>query len=90
MKLLILRHGETEWTLTGRYTGVTDLSLTDAGRTEARSQRPALRSLLAGDTPLVMVSPRRRAAETADLALEGFETSTDPLLAEFDYGEYEG
>ncbi|MEO8697573.1 MAG: histidine phosphatase family protein [Acidimicrobiales bacterium] len=90
MRLLILRHGETEWTLSGRYTGFTDLALTAVGRTEAGAQRSTLTRLLVGDTPLVMVSPRRRTIETADLALPGYDRTIEPLLRECDYGDYEG
>ena len=62
-RLLLLRHGETAWTLAGRYTGFTDLPLTAVGRTEARSQQPTLQHLLADQTPLVYVSPRQRTVE---------------------------
>ena len=90
MRLLILRHGETAWTLAGRHTGFTDLPLTVVGRDEARSQQPTLKRLLAGETPLLVVSPRRRTTETADYALPGCERNTEPLLREYEYGDYEG
>lgn len=90
MPLLLLRHGETAWTLSGRHTGFTDLALTETGRDEARAQQPRLQDLLAGETPLVMVSPRLRTIETADLALPGLERTIEPLLREYDYGDYEG
>jgi broad specificity phosphatase PhoE len=84
--LWLIRHGETEWSAAGRHTGRTDLPLTDQGVAEALALRP----MLAGITPaLVLVSPRRRARHTAELA--GFGAGEIcPDLAEWDYGDYEG
>ncbi|MEB3032171.1 acid phosphatase [[Mycobacterium] nativiensis] len=87
-RLLLLRHGETEWSLSGRHTGRTDLELTDTGRRQAVAARATLTKLQL-DNPLVICSPRRRAQVTAELAgLHVDETSDD--LAEWDYGRYEG
>jgi broad specificity phosphatase PhoE len=71
MELIIVRHGETEWTISGQYTGVTDIPLTPNGRRQAVSLRPLLDCVLSGRTPVVYSSPRERAAETAELALPG-------------------
>jgi broad specificity phosphatase PhoE len=87
-RLLLLRHGETEWSKSGQHTGRTDLDLTDNGREQARVTTEALAALKL-DNPLVISSPRKRALVTAELAgLTVDEVS--PLLAEWDYGDYEG
>ncbi|KRQ29561.1 acid phosphatase [Mycobacteroides sp. H001] len=87
-RLFLLRHGETEWSANGRHTGTTDLELTDVGRDQARLATEALAALQLTD-PLVLSSPRRRALVTAELA--GLTVSKiTPLLAEWDYGDYEG
>jgi len=87
-RLLLLRHGETEWSLSGRHTGRTELDLTDTGREQAKLTADAL-DVLSLDNPLVVSSPRQRALVTAELAgLTVDEVS--PLLAEWDYGDYEG
>ncbi len=87
-RLLLLRHGETEWSLSGRHTGRTELDLTEKGREQAKLAADAL-AVLTLDNPLVVSSPRRRALVTAELAgLTVDEVS--PLLAEWDYGDYEG
>lgn len=87
-RLLLLRHGATEWSESGRHTGRTDLELTDTGRRQAVALRSALVTL-GLDNPLVISSPRRRAQVTAELAgLHVDEISDD--LAEWDYGRYEG
>jgi broad specificity phosphatase PhoE len=87
-RLLLLRHGETEWSLSGRHTGRTELDLTETGREQAKLAADAL-DVLSLDNPLVVSSPRRRALVTAELAgLTVDEVS--PLLAEWDYGDYEG
>ena len=87
-RLLLLRHGQTEWSRSGRHTGRTDLELTEEGLQQARSAASALAELKLDD-PLVISSPRRRAVVTAELA--GLDvTETTELLAEWDYGDYEG
>ncbi|ORB85925.1 acid phosphatase [Mycobacterium kansasii] len=87
-RLLLLRHGETEWSKSGQHTGRTDIKLTPAGRTQARLAEKTLGEL-ALDNPLVISSPRKRALTTAELAgLTVDEIS--PLIAEWDYGAYEG
>jgi broad specificity phosphatase PhoE len=91
---LIVRHGQTEWSATGRHTGTTDLPLTREGRIEAGSIS-ALLFDLAGSMgePTIYVSPRVRAQQTAALALGKSVAATaivTNLVAEFDYGDYEG
>jgi broad specificity phosphatase PhoE len=87
-RLLLLRHGETEWSLSGQHTGSTEIDLTENGRTQAKLAGGVLSGLNLDD-PLVISSPRQRALVTAELAgLTVNEIS--PLLAEWDYGEYEG
>ena len=87
-RLVLLRHGETTWSKSGQHTGRTDLELTDTGRVQAGLAGRVLRELALAD-PLVISSPRIRALTTARLAgLDVDEVS--PLLAEWDYGSYEG
>jgi broad specificity phosphatase PhoE len=85
--IYLIRHGATEWSVSGKHTSVTDVELTDAGREAARKVRPVLAKL---DFTLVLVSPRSRARETAELAGLGDRAEVDPDLVEFDYGSYEG
>lgn len=68
MELIIVRHGETEWTISGQYTGTTDLPLTPKGHRQAVSLRPLLAGVLAGRHPAIYTSPRQRALDTARLA----------------------
>jgi probable phosphoglycerate mutase len=85
-ELILLRHGETEWSRAGRHTGRTDLPLTPAGEAAATALAPALaaRPVLAAFT-----SPAQRAVSTA--ALAGLaDAKQDPDLQEWDYGGYEG
>ena len=83
-ELILLRHGQTEWSGTGRHTGRTDIPLTPEGEAAAKSLAPALASL---HLRAAFTSPAHRAQETAKLAgLNG----TDPDLWEWDYGGYEG
>ncbi|MEU6243925.1 histidine phosphatase family protein [Streptomyces sp. NPDC047024] len=84
--LLLVRHGETEWSLSGQHTSWTDLPLTARGEEQARSLAP----LLAGrDFAVALTSPMGRARDTARLA--GLTaTEPDPDLVEWDYGGYEG
>jgi broad specificity phosphatase PhoE len=87
-RLVLLRHGETEWSKSGQHTGCTDLDLTDNGRAQAVAARPGLADLHL-DNPKVISSPRRRAVETAELAGLTVDEKSE-LLAEWDYGSYEG
>jgi len=85
-EIIVLRHGQTEWSLSGQHTGVTDLPLLPEGEDQARALRTSL-----ADRPLVevWVSPRQRARRTAELA--GLTaTRIDDDLVEMDYGGYEG
>jgi broad specificity phosphatase PhoE len=86
-RLVLVRHGETEWSRAGRHTGRTDVPLTTEGEEQAR----ALRGRLDGRRfALVLSSPLRRAWETCQLAgLGGAAQATDDLL-EWNYGAYEG
>jgi probable phosphoglycerate mutase len=100
-RVALIRHGETTWSASGRHTSVTDVDLTPTGEQQAR----AIPTLLAGlglHPATVLVSPRRRAVRTAELA--GLITpdgaaagqESDPAgpvagdLTEWDYGDYEG
>ena len=90
MELVIARHGETEWTISGQYTGCTEIPLTSNGRRQAASLHRILNGVLRGRTPVVYSSPSERALETTRLALPDARALVDPLLSEFDYGSYEG
>jgi probable phosphoglycerate mutase len=91
LRLHLIRHGETVWSLSGQHTGSTDIPLTEHGEDEARALVPWLggRSFTR-----VLCSPRQRARRTCDLAgvtapADG-SVETTPDLAEWDYGDYEG
>jgi probable phosphoglycerate mutase len=84
--LFLVRHGETEWSRSGRHTGSTDVPLTDHGREQARALAPLIRSLPVG---AAYVSPLRRARETAEL-IGVPDAKVDADLREWDYGGYEG
>jgi probable phosphoglycerate mutase len=84
--LLLVRHGETEWSRSGRHTGLTDLPLTEQGRAEARRLVPLIREQR---IKTAFVSPLRRARETAEL-IGLREAQVDADLCEWDYGGYEG
>ena len=87
MTIVLVRHGETEWSASGRHTSRTDVPLTDTGRAAARR----LGERLAGrEFALVLTSPRSRARDTcAEAGLAGAAEVTEDL-AEWDYGGYEG
>ena len=86
-EIVLVRHGETEWSLSGQHTSRTDLPLTENGRRKAGP----LRETLAGRPfALVLCSPLRRARETCELAGFGDRAEIDDDLHEWDYGEYEG
>lgn len=83
----LIRHGETEWSLSGAHTGRTDIPLTAAGEDKARALRARLE---AQKFELVLTSPLQRAKRTCELAGFGAQAQTDDNLREWDYGEYEG
>lgn len=87
-RLVLLRHGETEWSESGQHTGRTEVELTDAGREQAQLAAGVLGELKLVD-PLVISSPRRRSLVTAELAGLSVDDVTEQL-AEWDYGSYEG
>lgn len=84
--LVLVRHGQTEWSKVGRHTGLTDLPLTSAGEEQARTLAPIFQN---EHIDLVLTSPLRRAATTAALAMLP-TPQVDADLAEWDYGGYEG
>jgi broad specificity phosphatase PhoE len=88
--VFLLRHGETEWSLSGQHTGRTDIPLTERGRKLAVDAGNLWRNLHEDARPvLVLSSPRARARDTAELA--GLTVDRyDERLAEWDYGDYEG
>ncbi|GAA1481655.1 acid phosphatase [Gordonia sinesedis] len=86
--MLLIRHGQTEWSLSNRHTGRTDIDLTAQGEADA-AKLVGIAERAGLDHPYVVASPRRRAQRTAELA--GLRVDdTDELFAEWDYGDYEG
>jgi probable phosphoglycerate mutase len=84
-ELILLRHGETEWSKAGRHTGRTDIPLTPEGEAAAKALAPAL---AARPVRAPITNPAQRAVRTAELA--GLNAQPDPNLQEWDYGGYEG
>jgi broad specificity phosphatase PhoE len=86
-QVFIVRHGETEWSLSGQHTGTTDIPLTEHGRQVARLLRP----ILAKESfALALTSPLQRAQETCRLTGFGDVATVEPDLVEWNYGRYEG
>ena len=86
-EIVLVRHGETDWSRGGRHTGRTDVPLNDAGRERARALAPTLG---ARKFALVLTSPLVRAAETCRLAGLGDRAEERDALVEWDYGDDEG
>jgi probable phosphoglycerate mutase len=87
LEIVPVRHAETEWSVSGRHTGLTDIPLTDSGRATARALADRLRDWR---FERVLVSPLRRARETCELCGLGDRAEVCEELHEWDYGEYEG
>jgi probable phosphoglycerate mutase len=87
VELWLIRHGETEWSLSGAHTSRTDIPLTERGRERATAIRDYLHHQ---EFSLVLTSPRQRAQETCRIAGYGDVAQIDPNLSEWDYGIYEG
>lgn len=85
--VVLVRHGETEWSAAGRHTSRTDVPLTGQGRRQAETLRGCLNEWRFA---LVLASPLQRAAETCRLAGLGDAAEIRSDLVEWDYGEYEG
>jgi broad specificity phosphatase PhoE len=86
-EVVLVRHGETDWSAHLRHTGRTDVPLTEEGRRQAERVGGALRGR---SFALVLTSPLQRAAETCRLAGFGDLAQLRPELMEWDYGDYEG
>ena len=86
-EVALVRHGQTEWSRSGRHTGRTDVPLTEEGRREALLVHEWLEGR---DFRRVLTSPLRRAAETCAIAGFGERAEARDELVEWDYGEYEG
>lgn len=86
-EIYLIRHGETQWSLSGKHTGLSDIPLTEHGRQQAGllGQELGTRNF-----KLVLTSPLRRARETCELAGLAERAEIEPDLMEWNYGDYEG
>ena len=89
-KLWFLRHGQTFWNAEHRVQGQLESDLTPLGKQHAQAQAAIVAPILEAETPPCLVSPLRRAQQTAQIALGGYSYVTDPLLAEAQAGAFEG
>jgi probable phosphoglycerate mutase len=87
VELWLMRHGETEWSLSGAHTSRTDIPLTDKGRERARKLGEYLKGTAFAK---VFVSPMQRARQTCEIAGFGVQAQVEQGLLEWDYGEAEG
>ncbi len=85
--IYLARHGETEWSLSGQHTGLSDIPLTARGERNARQLGTRLAGLKISH---VFTSPLKRASRTCELAGFGAQAVVDNDLVEWDYGDYEG
>jgi probable phosphoglycerate mutase len=85
--IYLIRHGQTDWSLSGQHTGRTDLPLTEQGDQDARDLAKRLRAV---KFSRVFTSPRQRARRTCELVGLDAVAALEPDLAEWDYGDYEG
>jgi len=89
MRILLLRHAATAWTVTGQHTGRTDLPLTETGEAEARATAPLFADLLGKERlAAIYSSPRHRVLRTVELVVGRTDVVTDDALAEVDYGDF--
>ena len=86
-RIYLIRHGETEWSLSGQHTSRTDIPLTGRGEEGAREFGQRLRDI---ELVHVLTSPRQRARRTSELAALRKPAEIEPDLADWDYGDYEG
>jgi probable phosphoglycerate mutase len=86
-RVVVVRHGETEWSMSGRHTSRTDLPLIDEGRRRAEGLAEALSEWTFA---VVLSSPLRRARETCEIAGFASQAQIDDDLREWGYGDYEG
>lgn len=86
-KIYLARHGETEWSLSGQHTGISDIPLTANGESNARSLGQRLRGM---HFVKVITSPLQRSRRTCELAGFAGHAEIDPDLVEWNYGDYEG
>jgi len=86
-QVYLIRHGETEWSLSGQHTGITDIPLTENGRNVAKQLEPILAK---ENFTMILTSPLERARRTCELAGLGAHAEIDRDLMEWNYGEYEG
>lgn len=87
VNIYLIRHGQTEWSLNGRHTGLTNIPLTEEGKKEAASLQPKL-SCISFDA--IFASPLIRVQETLHLAMPNIDAQVCEYLLEWDYGKYEG
>ncbi len=87
LKIHLIRHGETQWSLSGQHTGRTDIPLTKHGEQMAREVGSHLQAIAFA---LVLTSPLQRARQTCELVVPNSMPEVDPNLAEWDYGDFEG
>ncbi len=89
-EVVVVRHGQTEWSRGGRHTGRSDLPLLPAGEDDARRLRPVLAGRRITHAFVSPLARARRTAELAGLFDGGIDTALEPDLVEVDYGGYEG